>query len=185
MSDQSKRVVTLPLSSQDARSLRAGDAVLLSGPVFTMRDAGHMRTLEVLESSGELPFDLTGQTLFYAGPTPGAAGRPVGSVGPTTSRRMDFAAPALYRAGIAATIGKGERDSSISEACRETGSVYFVATGGAAALLATRVSASELVAWGDLGTEALYRLELEEFPVFVAVDTRGADLFEQVAEECR
>lgn len=179
------RRLTLPLSREDVATLSVGDSVLLSGPVYTMRDVGHARTLEALAKDGELPYGLCGQTLFYAGPTPAAAGRPIGAVGPTTSQRMDFAAPALYRAGIVATIGKGKRDPSIADACRDTGSVYLVATGGAAALLATRVVEATSVAWEDLGTEALVRLELEDFPVFVAIDVQGNDLYRQLAEEKR
>lgn len=172
--------VKLPLEPSVARSLRAGDAVSLTGPIFTMRDVGHMRSLAALDETGRLPFGLEGQTLFYAGPTPGAAGRPVGSVGPTTSRRMDFAARRMYEAGIAATIGKGERDADVARACRDTGGVYFVATGGAAALLAKTVVSAEPVAWEDLGTEALVRLEVVGFPAFVAIDAYGTDLFSDV-----
>ncbi len=172
----------LPLSRNEAATLRAGDAVLLSGPVFTMRDAGHARALQALKDTGKLPFDLNGQTLFYAGPTPASAGRPLGSVGPTTASRMDFATPTLMKAGIASCIGKGKRSAEVAKACCETGSVYFAAVGGIAALLACHVTSSEEVAWGDLGTEALRKLELEDFPVFVALDTVGGDLYAQVEQ---
>lgn len=172
----------LPLSREDVAGLRAGDEVLLSGPVYTMRDAGHARALEALEATGELPFGLAGQTLFYAGPTPAAAGRPLGSVGPTTASRMDFATPRLMEAGIVACIGKGKRAPEVVEACERTGSVYFACVGGIAALLATHVVESVDVAWDDLGTEALRRLELAGFPAFVAVDTRGADLYRSIED---
>lgn len=177
--------LTLPLSREALADLRAGDEVLLSGPVFTMRDAGHERALAALDAEGALPFGLDGATLFYAGPTPAAAGRPLGSVGPTTASRMDFATPRLMEAGIIATIGKGKRSAAVAEACRATGGVYLCAIGGIAALLATHVTASELVAWDDLGTEALRRLELADFPAFVAVDATGADLYRQVEAAAR
>lgn len=172
--------LTLPLSRETLARLRSGQAVTLSGPVFTMRDAGHARALQAVRDSGELPFGLAGQTLFYAGPTPPCAGRPLGSVGPTTASRMDFATPELMRAGIVACIGKGKRSAKVVEACRQTQSVYFGAVGGIAALLATHVVASRDVAWPDLGTEALRELQLRDFPCFVAVDTQGNDLYRNV-----
>lgn len=171
----------LPIDSkEELRALSAGDEVLLSGTVYTMRDAGHERCLEYLEEHGHLPFGLEGQVLFYAGPTPAAAGRPLGSVGPTTASRMDFATPQLFRAGIAGAIGKGKRSAEVIEACRQTGSIYFAAVGGIAALLAERVVASELVGWEDLGTEALRKLTLEDFPVFVEIDANGRDLYREI-----
>jgi tartrate/fumarate subfamily iron-sulfur-dependent hydro-lyase beta chain len=169
--------IELPVSRERLAPLRAGDRVLLSGPVYTARDAGHERLLAALEADGELPFGLAGQTLFYAGPTPPAAGRPVGAVGPTTAKRMDAATPALMRAGIVATIGKGGRADEVRAACVETGGVYFAAVGGAAALLARQVVAAEPVAWDDLGTEALVRMTLVDFPAFVAIDAEGHDLY--------
>ena len=172
--------LTLPLTRADLADLEVGDEVLLSGPVYTMRDAGHERALQCLEDTGRLPFDLEGATLFYAGPTPAAAGRPLGSVGPTTASRMDFAAPALHRAGVAAPVGKGRRSSEVRDACRATGSVYFVACGGAAAYLAKCVASSETVAYDDLGTEALRRIDVVDFPVFVGVDVRGRDVYDLV-----
>ncbi len=159
--------------------------MLLSGPVFTARDATHARLLAALPIDGELPFGLAGQTLFYAGPTPPAHGRPAGSVGPTTAKRMDAATPALLEAGIVATIGKGGRSSVVVEACRKTGSVYFAAVGGAAALLATHVVAAETIAWPELGTEALVRMMLADFPVYVAIDATGTDVYAQAPAEWR
>lgn len=173
--------IQLPVSREWLATLRAGDALLLSGPVYTSRDAGHVRIMEALERDGALPHGLEGQTIFYAGPTPPAAGRPLGSVGPTTAGRMDFAAPALYRAGVVATIGKGSRAPEVARACVETGSVYLCAVGGSAALLAKCVVAAQTVAWDDLGTEALRRLELVDFPCFVALDVQGNDVYAQVA----
>lgn len=177
--DEAHRII-LPLSKETARELRAGEEVLLSGPVFTMRDAGHARALAHLEEHGELPFGLAGQTVFYAGPTPPKAGRPLGSVGPTTASRMDFATPRLMQAGIAACIGKGKRSAEVVQACANEGCVYFACVGGIAALLAKHVASSEDVAWEELGTEALRKLELKDFPAFVAVDTFGADLYRSI-----
>lgn len=176
------RRIRLPLLPQVASTLRCGEELSLSGPVYTMRDAGHMRTLAMLERDGELPYGLAGQTLFYAGPTPPAAGRPFGAVGPTTASRMDFATPALFEAGIVAAIGKGMRSDEVRRACMEHGRVYLAAVGGAAALLAEHVVAAQPVAWEDLGTEALVRLELDSFPVFVALDVEGHDLYRSVLE---
>ena len=171
--------ITLPVSRKELANLHAGDALLLSGPVYTSRDAGHVRIMEALERDGELPYGLAGQIIFYAGPTPPSAGRPLGSVGPTTAGRMDFAAPALYEAGVVATIGKGTRSEKVRQACIDTGSVYLCAVGGSAALLAKCVVDAQTVAWEDLGTEALRRLELVDFPCFVALDTQGNDVYER------
>lgn len=178
MSEPTK--LTLPASREELAELRIGDEVLLSGCVYTMRDAGHQRALDALHATGKLPCGLEGATLFYAGPTPAAAGRPLGSVGPTTASRMDFATPALMKAGIVACIGKGKRSAEVVKACKDTGSVYFAAVGGIAALLATHVEESELIAWEDLGTEALRKLELRDLPCFVAVDTQGGDLYREI-----
>lgn len=175
--------LTLPAPREELAKLRVGDEVLLSGCVYTMRDAGHERALEALHATGELPCNLAGATLFYAGPTPPAAGRPLGSVGPTTASRMDFATPELMGAGITACIGKGKRSADVVEACAETGSVYFATVGGIAALLATHVEESELIAWEDLGTEALRKLTLRDFPCFVAVDAHGGDLYRAIESE--
>ena len=174
--------LALPLDRAQLRELEIGQEVRLSGPIYTMRDAGHARALEALRTTGELPFGLSGQALFYAGPTPAAAGRPLGSVGPTTSSRMDFATPALMDAGIVACLGKGKRSPEVAQACVRNGAVYFACVGGIAALLAKSVVSSELVAWEDLGTEALRRLELVDFPAFVAIDTQGRDLYRSVEQ---
>lgn len=175
--------IDLPVSRATLACLRAGDEVRLSGPVFTARDATHARLIAELEESGTLPFGLGGQTLFYAGPTPPAHGRPAGAVGPTTASRMDAATPRLLEAGIVATIGKGTRSAAVREACVATGSVYFAAVGGAAALLARSVIAAEPVAWPELGTEALVKLELKDFPAYVAIDTEGTDLYASAPRE--
>ncbi len=177
--------IGLPVPRSTLALLHAGDEVLLYGPVYTARDAAHERLLEALAEAGEMPHELAGQTLFYAGPTPPAAGRPVGAVGPTTAKRMDAATPALLRAGVVATIGKGGRSEAVRRACVETGSVYLAAVGGAAALLAKHVTAVEPVAWDDLGTEALVCMTLEGFPAFVAIDTEGNDLYAAAPAEWR
>jgi fumarate hydratase subunit beta len=171
------RELTLPATRTELAGLHAGDQVALSGVAYTARDATHVRLVEALERDGELPFGLAGATLFYAGPTPPAAGRPAGAIGPTTAKRMDAWTPRLLRAGITSTIGKGARSSDVVAACVETGSVYFAAVGGAAALLARHVTAMEPVAWPELGTEALVRVILDRLPVFVAIDAAGADLY--------
>jgi tartrate/fumarate subfamily iron-sulfur-dependent hydro-lyase beta chain len=177
------RDVALPASRDDLANLRAGDEVTLSGVVYTARDATHVLIAEALERDGVLPFGLTGAALFYAGPTPPAADRPAGAIGPTTASRMDAWTPQLLAAGIVATIGKGARSADVVAACAATGSVYFAAVGGAAALLARHVTAMETVAWPELGTEALVRVTLERFPVFVAIDASGADLYATASAE--
>ena len=172
----------LPLDRDQLRELRAGDACTLTGPLYTLRDAGHMRLLAELEErdGGVLPYGLDGQAIFYAGPTPAAAGRPFGAIGPTTASRMDFAAPRLHDRGIAATIGKGVRSEAVREACVRNGAVYFVAVGGAAAYLAKCVTSEQTLSYDDLGTEALRRIEVVDFPVFVGIDTLGNDVYEEV-----
>ena len=169
--------ITLPLQDADIAGLKAGDSCVLTGPMYTLRDAGHIRLMEELKEQGHLPYDLEGATIFYAGPTPAVGDRPFGAVGPTTASRMDFAAPELYRAGVKATLGKGERSAAVYEACKDTHSVYFVAVGGAAALLAKCVTKSEVIAYDELGTEALRRIEVEDMPVFVGIDTLGNGVY--------
>lgn len=171
----------MPFDRAQLAQLKAGDCCLISGPMYTLRDAGHIRLLEELDSMAPdvpLPYGLDGQAIFYAGPTPAAAGRPFGAVGPTTASRMDFAAPRLYDRGIVATVGKGKRSAQVHDACKRNGTVYFVATGGAAAYLAKCVISSETVAYGDLGTEALRCIQVKDFPVFVGIDAAGQDIYD-------
>ncbi|MGB4593757.1 MAG: FumA C-terminus/TtdB family hydratase beta subunit [Coriobacteriia bacterium] len=175
--------ITLPADRATLATLCAGDEVLLSGAVFTARDATHKRIAAELAATGVLPHSLAGQVLFYAGPTPARAGWPAGAVGPTTAKRMDAWTPELLAAGITATIGKGTRSEAVRAACVQHGAVYFAAVGGAAALLGTHVTAAEPVAWPELGTEALVRLTLCDFPAFVAIDTRGGDLYASAPHE--
>jgi len=171
----SKRL-KLPLAKKDLIGLRAGELVTLTGTLFTLRDAGHIRLLQDLKRIGKLPLDLAGQTIFYAGPTPESANRPFGAIGPTTSSRMDFAAPVLYKAGITATIGKGTRSPEVVQACKDNIGVYFIATGGAAAYLAKCVKSSMTLAYDELGTESLKKIEVVDFPVFVGIDVYGNEL---------
>jgi tartrate/fumarate subfamily iron-sulfur-dependent hydro-lyase beta chain len=177
---QEIKAVQLPLSDEVIASLRAGDELRLSGPVFTARDATHVRLLDYCEVHGELPSYLKGQALFYIGPTPARAGRVHGAAGPTTARRMDAATIKLAPYGIAATFGKGKRSSELAQACQDYKMLYFCGVGGAAALMAQHIASSEVVAFEELGTEALRKLELKDFPAFVALDTFGGDLYAEV-----
>lgn len=170
----------LPLDKAEIAKLSAGQACKLKGALYTLRDAGHMRLLDEMQAAktDALPYGLCGQTIFYAGPTPSAAGRPFGAIGPTTASRMDFATPRLYDAGIVATVGKGVRSMAVRDACVRNGCVYFVTVGGAAAYLAKCVVSSETLAYDDLGTEALRRVEVVDFPVFVGIDVHGNDIYD-------
>jgi tartrate/fumarate subfamily iron-sulfur-dependent hydro-lyase beta chain len=168
--------INLPVDVEVLSELTIGQELRLFGSIYTMRDAGHQRCLELLQKTGELPFGLKGQALFYAGPTPAAAGRPFGAIGPTTASRMDGIAPLLYAAGIRLTLGKGRRSAAVQQACHQYQSVYLTTIGGAAALLAKKVLSAQLIAWPDLGPEALYRLEIEDFPGWLAIDCQGRQL---------
>ena len=170
--------LSLPLNKSELSNLRSGQACLLTGEMYVLRDAGHVRLLQELEEQGSLPYGLAGQMIFYAGPTPASAGRPFGSIGPTTASRMDFATPQLLRAGVAATLGKGTRNKSVVDAIKETGAIYFAAVGGVAALLAKCITKEEIIAYEDLGTEALRKITVRDFPVFVGVDTLGNCLYD-------
>lgn len=167
----------LPLSEQDVCALRAGDVVRLSGPLYTARDAAHQRMLALIEAGKPLPFDLEGQVIYYCGPTPAPPGRPIGAAGPTTSYRMDDFAPELYRLGLRATVGKGNRSAHVRQALRRFRGVYFVAVGGAGALLGDRVVSAEVIAWPELGAEAVRRLVVEQFPAIVGYDCVGGTAF--------
>ena len=165
--------IQTPLTEQTVRSLRAGDAVRITGVIYTARDAAHKKLCELLKAGRPLPFDLAGQIIYYTGPTPAPPGRPIGSCGPTTSYRMDRYTPALLSRGLRGMIGKGRRSQAVLDAMREHGAVYFSAEGGCGALLANYVKKSELVAFPELGTEAIRRLEVEDFPVSVFGDCAG------------
>lgn len=169
--------VTAPLSREAAAALRCGDAVLLSGTVYTARDAAHRRFLEALRRGEPLPFPVEDAVLFYVGPTPAPPGRVIGSAGPTTSYRMDAETPALLRLGLRGMIGKGRRSPEVIEAMRQAGAVYFGAIGGAGALLSECIRSAELVCYPDLGAEAVRRLEVADMPLTVVIDAMGQDLY--------
>ena len=171
------RKLTAPLSREDALSLRAGEHILLSGTVYTARDAAHLRMLDLLREGKKLPIDLEGQVIYYAGPTPTPEGKPVGSIGPTTSVRMDAMTPTLLSHGLRGMIGKGGRGAAVVEAMKEHGAVYFAAVGGAAALMASCVTSLEVICWDDLGPESVKKLTLHELPLIVAIDAQGNDAF--------
>jgi fumarate hydratase subunit beta len=171
--------VQSPIASEVVERLTAGTRVLLSGVIYTARDAAHRRLVEVLEAGEAPPFDIKGQTIYYAGPSPARPGHVIGSIGPTTSSRMDPFTPWLLAAGLRAMIGKGERSEAVKEAIREHRAVYLVAVGGAAALIARSVKQADIVAYEDLGTEAIRRLVVEDFPAIVANDRHGGDVFQQ------
>lgn len=171
--------LTAPLSREDALSLRAGEHILLSGTVYTARDAAHLRMIDLLRDGRELPVDLEGQVIYYAGPTPTPAGRPVGSIGPTTSVRMDAMTPTLLAHGLRGMIGKGGRGPEVVAAMKEHGAVYFAAVGGAAALMASCVTSLEVICWDDLGPESVKKLTLNDLPLIVAIDAQGNDAFQQ------
>ena len=173
-------VLKTPLSKQDLAPLKAGDTVLLSGVVYTARDAAHARMMELLDKGEPLPFPIAGAAIYYVGPTPERPGCAIGAAGPTTSGRMDAYTPRLLDLGLACMIGKGKRSPEVVKSCQETGSVYLCTVGGIAALLAKSVTESELIGWEDLGTEALRKLTLKDFPTYVAVDTKGGDLYREI-----
>jgi len=166
-----------PLTDEDVEKLRIGDRVLINGTIFTGRDAAHKRLLDLLKGGKTLPFDIKGQIIYYVGPTPAKPGQVFGSAGPTTSYRMDAYAPSLIQRGLKGMIGKGMRSDAVKEAMKKYKAVYFAATGGAGALLAKRVKKAEIVAYEDLGPEAIRRLVVDDLPVIVVNDVRGNDLY--------
>ena len=170
--------ITTPLTGEVARGLKAGDRVLLSGVIWTGRDQAHKRLVALLDEGKPLPVELKDQVIYFVGPCPAPPGRPIGSAGPTTSYRMDAYSPRLLEAcGLRGMIGKGARTSPVVEAMRRCGAVYFAATGGAGALIAQCIKRCELIAFPALGPEAIYRLEVEDFPLVVATDASGATLY--------
>lgn len=167
-----------PFREEEARQLRAGDRVMINGIIYTGRDAAHKRMVSMLEHGEELPFDLQDQIIYYVGPCPAKPGQAIGSAGPTTSGRMDAYSPALMRLGLRGMIGKGGRSDAVIECMKETCSVYFAAIGGAGALLAKAIQEAEVIAFPDLGAEAVYRLHVKDFPVTVVIDTEGNNLYD-------
>ena len=170
--------LTTPCTAGDLAKLRAGDTILLSGIVYTARDAAHKRMCEALDAGETLPFPLEGSAIYYVGPTPEKPGQVIGSAGPTTSGRMDAYSPRLLDLGNKIMIGKGKRDASVKEAVVRNGAVYVAALGGAGALMCQCVKSLEIIAWPDLGCEAVRRLQVEDMPLTVILDTQGGDLYE-------
>ncbi len=177
--------ITTPLTDEIIEDLKVGDRVLLSGVVYTARDAAHKRMLEEYEKTGKLPIDVKGQVIYYVGPTPPKPGQVIGSAGPTTAYRMDKYTPKLHELGLKGTIGKGFRTQPVKEALKKYKAVYFAAYGGTAALLAKHIVSAEIVAYEDLGTEAIRKLVFKDFPVIVANDIYGGDIFQQGQEKYR
>lgn len=172
--------ITVPFDKETAKSLKAGDYVYLTGVIYTARDAAHKRMDESLNNGDKLPIDIDGNVIYYMGPSPAREGRPIGSAGPTTATRMDKYTPRLLDMGLTGMIGKGKRQPKVKEAIVRNNAVYFAAVGGAGALLSQRILKSDVVAYDDLGTEAIRRLEIENFPVIVVIDSEGNDLYERV-----
>jgi fumarate hydratase subunit beta len=175
-----------PLNNEDISELHSGDYVYLTGVIYTARDAAHKRMYEALQNGEELPMEMKNNVIYYMGPSPAREGRPIGSAGPTTASRMDKYAPALLDLGLKGMIGKGKRSQAVKDAIVRNGAVYFAAVGGAGALLSKSIVSSEVIAYDDLGTEAIRRLEVKDFPVIVVIDTEGSNLYETAIKEyCR
>ena len=178
--------ITTPITAEVTRDLHAGDYVYISGIIYVARDAAHKRFMETLDQGDKLSFSLEDSVIYYMGPSPAREGRPIGSAGPTTASRMDKYAPALLDLGLIGMIGKGKRSNAVKEAIVRNSAVYFAAVGGAGALLSRSIKQSTVIAYDDLGTEAIRKLEVEDFPVIVVIDSKGHDLYETAIEEyCR
>ncbi len=172
--------ISLPMDKETAKSLRAGEYVYLTGVMYSARDAAHKRMIEALERGEELPFDIKNQTIYYLGPSPAREGMVIGSAGPTTSSRMDKYTPTLLNLGLLGMIGKGRRSDAVKEGMKKNGAVYFAAVGGAGALLSKCIKKAEVIAYEDLGAEAIYKLEVEDFPAIVVIDSEETDLYKRV-----
>jgi len=177
------RHINAPLSDEDAVSLKAGDYVYITGTVYTARDAAHKRMAQALADGRQLPIDMQNNIIYYMGPSPAREGRPIGSAGPTTASRMDKYAPDLLDLGLKGMIGKGRRSEAVRDAIMRNGAVYFAAVGGAGALLSKCITASEVIAYDDLGTEAIRKLTVMDFPVIVVIDSRGNNLYDMAAAQ--
>lgn len=173
-----ERIINTPISRADAAEIKAGDYVYIEGIIYTARDAAHKRMQETLDKGGELPFDIKGNIIYYMGPSPAREGRPIGSAGPTTASRMDKYTPELLDLGMGAMIGKGKRSREVIDSIIRNGSVYFAAVGGAGAILSKCITQSEIIAYDDLGTEAIRKLTVKRFPVIVVIDSQGNNLYE-------
>ncbi len=178
MRSDMEKYIKAPISDEDAKNLRSGDYVYITGTIYTARDAAHKRMAEALAEGKPLPIDMKNNIIYYMGPSPAREGRPIGSAGPTTASRMDKYAPDLLDLGLKGMIGKGKRSDAVKAAIIRNGAVYFAAVGGAGALLSQRIKSSEVIAYDDLGTEAIRRLEVENFPVIVVIDSEGNNLYE-------
>ena len=177
------KYITAPISKEVALSLTAGEYVYITGTIYTARDAAHLRMNETLDKNEPLPIKLENNIIYYMGPSPAREGRPIGSAGPTTASRMDKYAPRLLDLGLKGMIGKGKRSDAVKDAIIRNGAVYFAAVGGAGALLSKSITVSEVVAYDDLGTEAIRKLEVENFPVIVVIDATGNNLYEMAVKE--
>lgn len=177
------KYIKIPLSDEDARSLKAGDYVYLTGTIYTARDAAHKRMQEALEQGETLPMEMKNNVIYYMGPSPAREGRPIGSAGPTTASRMDKYAPNLLDLGLKGMIGKGKRSQAVIDAIVRNGAVYFAAVGGAGALLSRAITSSEVIAYEDLGTEAIRKLAVKDFPAIVVIDAEGNNLYETAVKE--
>lgn len=177
------RHITAPFNRETAATLKAGDYVYISGTIYTARDAAHKRMQEALDAGEALPLELPGNVIYYMGPSPAREGRPIGSAGPTTASRMDKYAPILLDLGLAGMIGKGKRSQAVRDAIVRNQSVYFAAVGGAGALLSKAIIKSEVIAYDDLGTEAIRKLEVVNFPVIVVIDAQGNNLYETAIKQ--
>ena len=175
--------IQAPISNEDANSLRAGDYVYITGTIYTARDAAHKRMYEALEKNQQLPIEMANNIIYYMGPSPAREGRPIGSAGPTTASRMDKYAPKLLDLGLKGMIGKGKRSQAVRDAIVRNGSVYFASIGGAGAILSKCIKKSEVIAYDDLGTEAIRKLYVEDFPVIVVIDSEGNNLYETAIEK--
>ncbi|OIO38825.1 MAG: fumarate hydratase [Candidatus Omnitrophica bacterium CG1_02_49_10] len=172
--------VDLPLHDKDIKALKAGDEVLLNGFVYTARDAAHLNLSKLIRKNKRLPFEINGATIYYTGPTPPRKGRAIGSCGPTTSGRMDRFTPLFLSKGLKGMIGKGRRDKAVRDAIRRYKAVYFIAVGGAGALLSEKVKSAKVIAFPELGPEAVYKLGIKDFPVIVGVDSSGRDVYGRI-----
>ena len=175
--------LTTPITEEQTRQLKAGDIVFLNGTIFTARDAAHKKLVELIESGKELPFDLEGSIIYFVGPTPPKPGDPIGSAGPTTSYRMDSYSPRLIAEGLKGMIGKGKRSQEVKDACKDYDGIYFGATGGAGALLGKKITTAEVIAYPELGPEAVRKITVKDFPVTVVNDTHGGDLYQAGREK--
>ena len=179
------KYITAPIQDEDVKGLKAGDYVYISGTIYTARDAAHKRMYESLQNGENLPIELNNNIIYYLGPTPAREGQVIGSAGPTTSSRMDKYAPSLLDKGLKGMIGKGRRSGEVIDSMKKNTDVYFAAIGGAGALLSKCIKESEVIAYDDLGTEAIRKLKVENFPVIVVIDSEGTNLYDTAAEKYR